>query len=67
MYVSENVKSKAALKRLVASGEIVRVFSPGPWPCPQNGTVDVEGPHAPANHTWYGNVVVKDGVVQSVS
>lgn len=67
MYVSPNFKSKAALKRAVKAGERVEVFSPGPYPCPSNGRVTVEGPHYPAPHSWYGVVVVENHVVKSVA
>ena len=66
MYVEPNFTSKKALKEAVASGKRVTVFSPGPFPCPQNGLVSVEGPHAPQPHKWYGAVEVKDGVVIKV-
>jgi DNA-binding protein HU-beta len=55
-----------ALKDAVAAGERVTVFSSGPFPCPQNGRVSVEGPHAPKPHKWYGNVEVVAGVVVKV-
>lgn len=67
MYVSPNFPSKAALRRAVASGVTVTVFSPGPFPCPSDGRVTVEGPHYPAPHTWYGTVIVRGGVVVKVA
>ena len=67
MYVSPNVASKAALKRALQAGEVVTVFSPGPFPCPQDGEVSVEGPHYPKPHRWYARVQVKDGVVTKVT
>jgi hypothetical protein len=66
MYVSPNFKSKAELKRALAAGRTVRVYSPGPFPCPQNGRVTIEGPHYPEPHKWYGTAEVKEGVVTSV-
>jgi hypothetical protein len=67
MYVRPNFKSKKALKEAVAKGETVTVFSPGPFPCPTEGRVSVEGPHYPEPHRWYATVVVKDGQVQKVA
>jgi hypothetical protein len=67
MYVSPNFKSKKALKEAVAKGETVRVFSPGPFPCPTEGRVSVEGPHYPEPHKWYATVLVKDGNVVKVA
>lgn len=68
MYVRGNPKTKKALKAQVAdlTGVPPEVFSPGPFPCPQNGRVAVEGPHYPAAHTWYANVEVVDGVIVKV-
>ena len=66
MYVRPNFKSKAALRRALAAGDIVSVFSPGPFPCPDQGTVTVEGPHYPDPHKWYGQVKVIDGYVVKV-
>jgi len=72
MYASPNFKSKKALKAAVsglAAGEITcipRAFSPGPFPCPENGRVSIEGPHSPAPHTWYAQVLVEDGVIVKV-
>jgi len=66
MYVSPNFKSKKALKDAVKSGQRVEVFSPGPFPCPQNGSITLEGPHASEPHRWYAQATVKDGVVVSV-
>ena len=63
MYVSPNFKTKKALKEAVANGNSVEVFSPGPFPCPQQGRVAVEGPHYPQPHRWYASVEVKDGLV----
>lgn len=76
MYASTNPKSKKALREQVnaynaatsegGGGEPVRAFSPGPFPCPTNGRVALEGPHYPKAHTWYANVEVTDGIVTKV-
>ncbi len=66
MYVSPNFAKKKELKEAVAAGGTVRVFSPGPFPCPQDGTVCVEGPHYPRPHTWYAEVTVVNGKVVKV-
>jgi hypothetical protein len=66
MYVSPDFPTKAALKRAVAAGDEVTVFPPGLGKAPDNGTVSVEGPHAPKPHTWYARVTVKDGLVVTV-
>ena len=66
MYVRPNFKSKAALRRAITAGAMVTVFSPGPFGCPNDGTVTVEGPHYPDPHSWYGQVKVIDGYVVKV-
>ena len=66
MYVDPNFPTKKALKTAVANGEPVYIFSPGPFPAPQNGTASVEGPHYPKPHSWYAQVEVVDGKVTKV-
>jgi hypothetical protein len=67
MYVTPNFKSKAAVKRAIAKGEPVKVISNSPFDTvPHNGTVSVEGPHYPASHTWYGEVIIVDGIVARI-
>lgn len=71
MYATGNPKSKKALKEAVANyiatgTDEVEVFSPGPFPSPQNGRVAVEGPHYPKPHSWYANVQVENGVIVKV-
>ena len=65
-YVDPNFRTKKALKEAVANGDTVMVFSPGPFPCPINGQVGIEGPHYPKPHTWYANCTVVDGIVKAV-
>jgi hypothetical protein len=67
MYVDPNFPSKKALRDAVKAGRVVAVFSPGPFPCPQEGRVTVEGPHFPQPHKWYAQVEVKAGQVIKVS
>ena len=66
MYVEPNFHTKKALKVAVEGGASVHVFSPGPFPCPQNGEVSVEGPHYPEPHRWYARVQVLNGRVMKV-
>lgn len=66
MYVTPNVKSKKALKELVASGVPVRVYAPGLGEPTLNGVEFVEGPHYPEPHRWYAKVQTKDGLVVKV-
>jgi hypothetical protein len=65
-YAAGNPKTKKALKQRIADGERVRVFSPGPFPVRQNGTVTIEGPHYPQPHRWYAVATVEDGVIVAV-
>jgi hypothetical protein len=65
-YVDPNFKTKKALKDAVALGTPVYVYSNGPFPCKQNGTEYIEGPHYPEPHKWYAQVEVADGKVTKV-
>ena len=65
-YADYNAPTKKALKDAIARGRRVRVFSPGPFPCPQNGRVALEGPHFPKPHRWYATAEVHDGVIVSI-
>ena len=67
MYTDTNFKTKKALKEAVASGKQVTCYSPGAFPCPENGMIALEGPHYPEPHRWYASAVLKDGVVVKVS
>ncbi len=64
-YTSQNFKTKKALKEAIAAGEIVTVYSPGPFPCPTNGNVTLEGPQF-VPHTWYATAILKDGIITKV-
>jgi hypothetical protein len=66
MYVSPNFQSKKKFREAVAAGERVRVFSPGPFPAPENGEASIEGPHYPEPHKWYARVKVVNGCVEKV-
>lgn len=66
MYVRPNFKSKKALKEAVAKGEPVTVFAPGLGSIPENGRVDLAGPHYPEPHKWYCTGIMKDGKLVKV-
>ena len=44
----------------------VECFSPGPFPCPKDGNVTLEGPHYPEPHKWYAQGVVENGILVKV-
>lgn len=66
MYTQQNFKTKKALKEAVQSGQTVTLFAPGLGTPKRDGTEFVEGPHYPAPHTWYAQVLMKDGKVVKV-
>lgn len=66
MYVSPNFKTKKQLRDAIAQGREVEVFSPGPFPAPENGTATIEGPHYPEPHRWYARDQVVNGLVTKV-
>lgn len=65
-YCNPNFKTLKALREAVARGDVVTVFSPGPFGCNANGKEFLEGPHYPEPHRWYRGVTVKDGRVVAV-
>lgn len=65
-YCTVNFKTKKELIAAVKEGRQLGVYSPGPFPCNQNGLVNLEGPHYPKPHTWYASAEVKDGVIVKV-
>ena len=66
MYCERNFPTKKALQLAVAQGDVVTLFAPGLGTPVTNGNETVEGPHFPKPHTWYAQVVMKDGVVVKV-
>ena len=65
-YTTTNFPTKKALKEAVKNGNQIGVFSPGPFPVTDNGTVPIEGPHYPEPHRWYATVTVENGVIVQV-
>ena len=65
-YVSPNYRTKTDLKRGLADGQHVTVYQPGLGTVPQNGPIALEGPHAPACHSWHGVGIMQDGRLISV-
>ena len=65
-YVNPNFKTKKELKAAVEAGRTVTVYQPGLGTVPLNGEIDVEGPHYPKPHTWYGMVTLEQGRVVKV-
>jgi len=66
MYVDTNFKTKKAFIKAFKDGDRIKVYSPGFFPAPTDGTCAVEGPHYPAPHTWYASVTIKDSIVTGV-
>lgn len=71
MYTTLNFKSKKALKEAVdafnkGEGPKVTIYAPGLGKPKENGEEFLEGPWYPKAHTWYAEVVMKDGGVIKV-
>lgn len=66
MYTTKNFKTKKALKDAIAAGERITLFAPGLGTPKTDGVETICGPHFPAPHSWYAQVVMKDGVVIKV-
>jgi len=65
MYTVRNFRTKRELRQAVARGEEVRLYAPGLRSHVQNRTEFVAGPHS-APHTWYAQVILRDGAVVKV-
>ncbi len=70
---NEYVKNPDAYRATVLQGGATAIvpppvtcYSPGPFPCPRDGSASLEGPHYPKPHTWYASVILKNGIVVSV-
>jgi hypothetical protein len=66
MYTSTNYKTKKALKEAVLAGTKVSIFAPGMGNPVRDGVEYIEGPHYPKPHSWYAEVLMKDGYVVNV-
>jgi hypothetical protein len=66
MYCDINFKTKKELKLAVAAGQKIGIFAPGMGTPKANGRETLEGPHFPKPHTWYAEVMMKDGYIVSV-
>ena len=66
MYCMPNFTFKRELKAAVKEGDIVSIYSPGPFPPEQDGVEYLEGPHYPKPHSWYAKVQVVEGRVVKV-
>lgn len=67
MYPEIDFNTKKQLKQAIKDGKKVSVYQPGRFglnTC--NGIQCIEGPCYPKPHTWYAQVVVKDGYIVSV-
>ena len=65
-YTNFDFKSKKSFKEAVAAGVEVTLWNPGLGFPVQNGKAYVEGPQYPRPHSWYAQVIVKEGVVTKV-
>ena len=66
MYTDTNFKSKKALKEAVEKGSKEGCFSPGPFPCPTEGWITIEGPHYPEPHKWYAQAYLESGIITKI-
>ena len=66
-YTQFNYRTKNEIKEDLEAGEKVRVYQAGPFgPDVPDGAVALEGPHFPEPHRWYGEGIVKDGILQEI-
>jgi hypothetical protein len=65
-YTDIDFASKVAVKRALVEGKRVTVYQPGIGTVPENGTVDLEGPHYPKPHKWYGTGKMVNGLLVEI-
>lgn len=65
-YVNPNFKTKKEVREALAAGKTVEVFQPGIGSVPLNGEIDLEGPHYPQPHRWYGTGTMVGGRLTSI-
>ena len=63
MYADVDFKTKKEFREAVNAGKQIRLFAPGLGTPATDGMDFVEGPHFPKPHTWYAEVLMKNGVV----
>lgn len=69
MYTTVNFKTKKALREAIARGDEIGVYEPGISLAEHSrytGIAYIEGPHAPAPHTWYATAEVYLGRITSI-
>ena len=66
MYVTGNPKTKKALREALQRGETLTIFAPGLGTPKENGVENVEGPHYPEPHRWYGVGTMHQGMLIKV-
>ena len=56
-YASVNFKTKKELREAIKRGDKIRVYEPGLGDAGEirDGIISIEGPYAPAAHTWYAD------------
>ncbi len=68
-YANVNTKTKKALNDRIKAGDKigVRNLTPmGDEPVKGDTTIPICGPWYPAPHSWYGEAVLKDGILVKV-
>ena len=66
MYTSIDFKTKKEFKNAVKNGVPVTLFAPMLGTPKRDGVEYVMGPQYPKPHTWYAEVVMKNGFVVEV-
>ena len=65
MYATKSFKTKKALREAVKDGEKITIFAPGLGTPQINGPEALSGPNFKP-HTWYAQVLMKDGYIVKV-
>ena len=69
VYLYPNMKSKKAYKEALKEGKRITALEHTPFGARSihDETVTFSGPHFPQAHKFYGQAVVKDGIVIKIS
>lgn len=65
-YTDIDYQTKRDLKEAIKNGHEVYVWSPGPFGCPTDGHICIEGPQFPKPHKFYAQAILKNGKIISV-
>lgn len=64
VHIDPDFETKKLFKEAFQKGRKIYIYSPGPFPVPQNGKAVVEAPSR--YHKWYASVIVENGIIVKI-